>query len=210
MKTMEFLIGTDIKKAAVDMVALAKQSGEEVHANFNDVLLVATSTSTAEDLQAFYRTTCEEQCKRYQASPEGIAAAERARAFREAAEVAAAEGILSFKIKDQDTWDQIVANNTDGYGACTVRYAARWANLMEQKLQQNCTLREIADQTSHEADVEGITGFMYGFAVKCLAKVWAHGEELRRWHNRATQLHDEGDRANDSGGVLNPACLTIG
>ena len=43
-----------------------------------------------------------------------------------------------------------------------------------------------------------------------LAQCWVHGEALRRWHNRDTQIGTEGDKANESGGVLNPALLTIG
>jgi hypothetical protein len=43
-----------------------------------------------------------------------------------------------------------------------------------------------------------------------LAKCWLHGEALRRWHNKDTQIGTEGDRANERGGVLNPAMLSIG
>lgn len=60
------------------------------------------------------------------------------------------------------------------------------------------------------ANTDGITGFMYGCAVSGLAKFWKHGEQLRRWHNKDSQLGTEGDEANESGGVLNPAILTIG
>jgi hypothetical protein len=59
-------------------------------------------------------------------------------------------------------------------------------------------------------DNDGITGFMYGCAVSILSKVWIHGEQLRRWHNLKTQLRDEGEKANQTGGVLNPALLCIG
>jgi hypothetical protein len=51
---------------------------------------------------------------------------------------------------------------------------------------------------------------MYGCAVQGLAYFWEHGEELRQWHNLDTQIKDEGEQANKSGGVLNPAILTIG
>jgi len=72
------------------------------------------------------------------------------------------------------------------------------------------TVEDCADTASHLADSEGITGFMYGCAVAILAKVWVHGEALRRWHNLKTQLRDEGEKANESGGVLNPALLNLG
>ena len=50
---------------------------------------------------------------------------------------------------------------------------------------------------------------MYGCAVSALGLFWEHGEELRQWHNLKTQIKDEGEKANASGGVLNPALLTI-
>ena len=51
---------------------------------------------------------------------------------------------------------------------------------------------------------------MYGWAVAQIARVWAHGEALRRWHNLDTQIGNEGERANASGGTLNPALLNVG
>lgn len=39
-----------------------------------------------------------------------------------------------------------------------------------------------ANRLSHEADVEGITGFMYGCAVSILSQYWKYGEELRKWN----------------------------
>lgn len=60
---------------------------------------------------------------------------------------------------------------------------------------------DIADSTSREADIEGITGFMYGCAVNALSQLWKYGEELRKWHNK--EYNYEGD------GVVNPAILTI-
>jgi hypothetical protein len=114
------------------------------------------------------------------------------------------------KIKDQETWEKGKANNQDPYGSGIYRYAERWADMMEERMAQGAQLADIAKATSHEADDEGITGFMYGAAVSTLSHVWEHGEELRRWHNLDTQIKDEGERANESGGVLNPALLNIG
>ncbi len=70
-------------------------------------------------------------------------------------------------------------------------------------------LEDVAEATSREADTNGITGFMYGAAVSTLAQVWEHGEQLRRWHNLATQIGTEGEEANERGGTLNPALLNI-
>jgi hypothetical protein len=108
--------------------------------------------------------------------------------------------------------------NSDPYGGGVVKFAERWADLMEKQIPEESTVPqtmgilvrdEFAKNTSHEADTEGITGFMYGCAVSSLAKFWVHGEALRRWHNKDTQLGTEGDQANENGGVLNPAVINI-
>lgn len=115
-----------------------------------------------------------------------------------------------FTLLDAEGWRKTVEINDDPYGSCAVMYAARWANMMEARMAEGATLEDIAKATSHEADTEGITGFMYGCAVSILSQVWIHGEQLRRWHNLDTQIKDEGVKANESGGVLNPAILNIG
>lgn len=59
-----------------------------------------------------------------------------------------------------------------------------------------------AGKLSHEADIEGITGFMYGAAVSILSQCWIYGEYLRKWHNK--EYNYNGD------GVVNPAIIKIG
>jgi len=113
------------------------------------------------------------------------------------------------KLKDRDQWEQGLAKNQDPYGSAVYRYAEAWADLMERETGKGVTLADCAERTSHEADTEGITGFMYGCAVGILSHVWEHGEELRRWHNIKTQISNEGEKANETGGVLNPALLCI-
>lgn len=113
------------------------------------------------------------------------------------------------KIRNQELWDKCVAANSDGYGKAVVDYTARWADLMESHIRAGSKVADIAKATSHEADTEGITGFMYGCAVSTLAEVWEYGEELRKWHNIDTQIGDEGECANEEGTVLNPALVTI-
>lgn len=114
------------------------------------------------------------------------------------------------ELKDEATWQKGLANNQDAYGARVYSYAKDWAELMEKGMAEGAKLEDIADSTSHTADYDGITGFMYGAAVSVLSHVWKHGEQLRRWHNLKTQLHNEGEKANETGGVLNPAILKIG
>jgi len=113
------------------------------------------------------------------------------------------------ELRDEQGWNETVEANQDPYGKAGVSYAERWADLMEKRMADGESLADIAEETSHAADTEGITGFMYGCAVSILAQVWKHGEELRRWHNLETQLGDEGELANEEGGVLNPALLSV-
>lgn len=119
---------------------------------------------------------------------------------------------MQFKDADgQAGWELRLARNQDGgYGAAAYQFTERWADEMERRMAEGATLIDIATEAERVAD-EGIniTGFMYGCAVSILAKVWKHGEELRQWHNLETQIGDEGERANEAGGVLNPALLNI-
>ncbi len=119
------------------------------------------------------------------------------------------ERVDSVKLRDPEAWQQFEVANQDEYGGAVVSYAKRWAEFMEAAMAAGESLEACAERTSHEADTEGITGFMYGAAVATLAQTWEHGEALRRWHNLRYQVKDEGERANREGGVLNPAVLVI-
>lgn len=101
------------------------------------------------------------------------------------------------------------AKNNDPYGGAVVEYGEAWANLMEEKIATGGKIKDIAKDASHTADSDGITGFMYGCAVQALSHFWEHGEALRLWYNLDTQIGNEGEKANESGGVLNSAILNI-
>ena len=113
------------------------------------------------------------------------------------------------KLIDKETWNAWIENNTDPYGKACVDYAKDWAELMEKRINNDEKLEDIAEQTSHDADTSGITGFMYGAAVSMLSQCWEYGEALRKWHNLNIQIGDEGKKANKEGGTLNPALLNI-
>ena len=118
---------------------------------------------------------------------------------------------MQFKNSEAETqWHQGIAKNDDDYGRACFVYSSEWATRMEAEIAQGKKIADIADRTSHEADDEGITGFMYGIAVSILAGCWLHGEALRLWHNLNTQIGTEGEKANEAGTVLNPAILNIG
>lgn len=117
---------------------------------------------------------------------------------------------LGIELANEDIWQKFKDVNQEGSGKAIITYAETWARLMQIEMTKGVPLEDIAESTSQEADLEGITGFMYGAAVSTLSQTWKHGEQLRRWHNLETQLQDEGERANEDGEVLNPALLRIG
>ncbi len=106
------------------------------------------------------------------------------------------------KIKDIEAYEEWKSKQTDGYGQAVFRYAEKWAELMEEELDNGHEVKNVAGKLSHEADTEGITGFMYGAAVSVLTHCWEYGEELRKWHN--------GEYGYDGEGVVNPAIMTVG
>jgi len=118
---------------------------------------------------------------------------------------------IKMKIRDRKGYNEWKANQKDdhGYGNAIFEYAENWARLMQKEFQdRNIEKPDMtimiahAEKCSHDANTDGITGFMYGAAVAILANHWKYGELLRKWHNK--EYGHEGD------GVVNPAVLTIG
>ena len=93
-------------------------------------------------------------------------------------------------------------NSHDGYSKGVIDYMIRWANMMEESISNGYKINNIAEETSHRADTDGITGFMYGCAVDLLSQFWKYGDQLKIWHN--SQYGYEGE------GTVNPAIMTIG
>lgn len=119
------------------------------------------------------------------------------------------EGI-DFDVVNTEVWNECKKNNTDPYGSAINEYAELWGRLMQARMHTGKSVSDVAKDASRDADTDGITGFMYGCAVNILSHVWNYGEDLRRWHNIDTQIGTEGEKANESGGVLNPAIINIG
>jgi hypothetical protein len=206
--------GTDISRACAALVGAANAAGCRVRGKFNGIEIVAQpNTSTADGLVAWYQGESRRRAEEYRKTPEyaaQLAAREkRARDDRNAF-AAAMDGAPPMEFRNEADWNEAKANNQDGYGAAVYRYAENWARIMQKRIAAGETVAEAAGASQYIADPEGITGFMYGCAVQALAHCWIHGEELRRWHNLGTQIGTEGEKANESGGVLNPAVLGIG
>lgn len=104
---------------------------------------------------------------------------ERDTRFR--AELPNLPALPKFEIIDADAWEKSVSANTDPYGYACIKYAATWANIMDSRIADGAKVADIAEQTSHEADTDGITGFMFGCALSVLSQCWKHGGDLRQW-----------------------------
>lgn len=111
--------------------------------------------------------------------------------------------IIKGKEKEYKDWYD---KNSDGYSRARFTYAERWAELLEAEIDKSNDVMKCfvdnADRLSHEADTEGITGFMYGCAASILSQYWEYGEYLRKWHNKEYDY--------DGDGVVNPAIITLG
>lgn len=216
MKTISLEIYGGNHIAAVCKTAVEKAIAENCHVefDFNGQKITASPDSDPEQMVKAFSDECERAHQAYRASPEYKASQEEA-ARKDRERKAKVESILAnapakMTLADPDGWAKACAANSDGYGGAVMTYAERWARMMETRMDKGERIADIADECSHLADEEGITGFMYGCAVSTLAKVWKHGEALRLWHNLKTQIRNEGEKANESGGVLNPALLNIG
>jgi hypothetical protein len=217
MKTVQFNDKGEwyghINKYSEAMQKQADQEGAKVEHTFNEVPIFAVPGETASEPAARCMKEMERRRQEYLKSPECKRREEEARRRQKEQDaaledaLAAAPGEMSFS--DKGAWEEGLEKNQDGYGGAVYRYAETWARLMEGRLVQGETVEHCAKKMSHLADNEGITGFMYGAAVSILAHCWIHGENLRLWHNLDTQIGSEGEKANESGGCLNPALLNI-
>lgn len=99
-------------------------------------------------------------------------------------------------------WEEAIKS----YVKMVIDYAQRWARLMEGRINNGYTLEACAQETSHLADKEGVSGHAYGMAVSILSKVWIYGEQLLSWHNSQFAA---GERATEQGKTINPALIFI-
>ena len=237
MKTMEPRLGASIQQEIRRAIDIARNGGDPVKFDFNGVNVVVNSDSdpdlicrdwsrgisgylgenptvgphpsqslSTEELASDAAIQCDRDKKNAAMRAEQTRQADNNRLLLQGALANAGP----IELRDAETWAACVEKNQDGYGGRIIRFAEEWARLMQVRLGNGETIADCAEELSRLADDDGITGFMYGAAVSTLAKCWVHGEQLRRWHNKETQIGTEVDAANESGGVLNPALLSVG
>jgi len=196
------------------MIALMVNRLGTVTANLNGVDVVVKDGDSVEERWAWMQN---EQDRKHQAYILSSEYKEKCRLADEKVRKSAADlaALLvtapeHMALKDEAGWKKIIEVNADNeYGAAVTVYAELWARLMEANMAKGSTIEDCADECSYLANTDRITGFMYDCAVSILSQVWTHGETLRLWHNKSTQIGTEGDNANKTGGVLNPALLGL-
>lgn len=109
---------------------------------------------------------------------------------------------MQFKTEDlKNDFALKVTATHDFYAKGILSYTQRWADLCEQRAVDGVLTDAIIAQASDDADIDGITGFMYGYAVRFLWAYWIHGDQVALWHNRKYGID------TIEGGIVNPAIL---
>ena len=196
------------------LIDFSRQNNCIAYGKRNGVNFQSSPLSTTEEIYSFYQAELKRAREEYLASAEykyNEQQAIKAKAEKQIKFDAMLQASLqTLTLKNPEEWQQFVAKNCNNpYGRGVLTFAEYWARFMEGQIAAGHQLVDIAESCSEIADTDGITGFMYGCAVNILSLAWVYGEDLRRWHNKKTQINGEGDRANEDGGVLNPALLSV-
>ena len=110
-------------------------------------------------------------------------------------------------ITNTAAWESYEKANTDPYSKACVDVAREVMRLLDER--ESFDPHDIIREADKNIEAGGVTGFMAGAAAQMVSKCHSRGEEFRRAWNLDTQIGDEGAKANDSGGVLNPALLNV-
>lgn len=79
-------------------------------------------------------------------------------------------------------WENAKTCNPTGLGADIMKYADRWARLMQRQIDEGKAVKEVAEQTGREAGWPSIIQLVPLAAVEILVDCWEHGEALKDWY----------------------------
>ncbi len=75
--------------------------------------------------------------------------------------------------------EQVEKSGNDRYASAVLSFANRWATLMEKSMADGQPLtKSIVDTASHQADTEGLAGYMVYQASQVLGQDWKYGSQL--------------------------------
>jgi hypothetical protein len=109
-----------------------------------------------------------------------------------------------------EKWKMFEEKNQDPYGKCCVNVAREVMRILDDPASPPMTTHKLVCVADDNIEAGGITGFMAGCVASMVSQCHSRGEEFRRKWNTEHQISTEGDKANESGGTLNPAVLSIG
>jgi len=111
-------------------------------------------------------------------------------------------------IIDKESWDKCVIKNSDPYGGTCCAVARRAMEILDEE-PGDFDAHKLLCRADEESGAGGITGFMAGAAASMISTYHSRGEEFRAKWNIDNQIGTEGEKANESGGTLNPALVTM-
>ena len=111
-------------------------------------------------------------------------------------------------ITKQEEWDNQVKVNKSSYGKACVDVAREVMRLLDET--EDFDTHKIICQAAGNVKDGGITGFQAGCVAQIVSQCHSRGEEFRKKWNLDNQIQKEGEKANESGGILNLAILNIG
>lgn len=93
------------------------------------------------------------------------------------------------------TWKM---NNNNALGDYIVRFADRWMELMESRIEKGEQVQDIASKTMKLADTDGLTEAMKFSAISIVTLCWAYGDDLREWFKKETEGEEEEEDATEA------------
>lgn len=119
-------------------------------------------------------------------------------------------------ITNEKDWNECVEKNKDAYGKACVDVARKAMEILDNEPGDFDT-HSLICRADEESGAGGITGFMAGCVAQMISRCHSRGDEFRqKWNNDNGIIKTpEGKKdigakkANESGGVINPAILTI-
>lgn len=106
-------------------------------------------------------------------------------------------------------WGRFVDSNKGDYGKACVDVAREAMRLLDTDEYKEFDTHKLICDADDNIEAGGITGFMAGCVAQMISTCHSRGNEFRIKWNSDNQIGTEGDDANISGGVLNPALMNV-
>lgn len=115
------------------------------------------------------------------------------------------------EVKDEAAWQATKEEcKGDWVNESIVTYAERWGRLMQIGMANGHSIADIADEMSHKADFDLMSGATHQQAARWLVLNWRHGAEFLHWFNRHyIEDEAEADAATAAGKMLNIVLMPV-